>query len=77
MSSSPPHKAAIGVFSNQCHACNSYFGAWKKRTWTMITSCVLAKLDLLFKHRTQMEIIYPGHVKLIQLFGIFCLDNCG
>lgn len=59
MSSSPPHKAAIGVFPNQCHALNCYVGAWKKRTWTMYLPCHdLAKLDLLFKHRTCTEIIY-------------------
>lgn len=77
MTTSPLHKAAIGVFSNQCHVSNYYVDAWKKRTWTMIISYVLAKLDLMFKHRTLMEIIYSGYVKFIQLFSMSPLDNFG
>lgn len=77
MSRSPLHKAAIGVFSNHCHALDCCVSAWKKRTRTIAHGHVLAKLDLLFKHRTYMEIFYSEHVKFIQLFSMSCLDNHG
>lgn len=74
MSISLLHRAVMGVFSNQCHACNCV----EKEDFDHVTSLPCpSQVGLPFKHRMYVEFIHFGHVKLMQLFGMSCLDKYG